>query len=492
MERVRGIKVVTAREMGALERRAFARGASAQVFMEQAAQGIGQAVEEFALTQALRLLVTLLVGKGNNGGDALAAGLFLLQRGFTVRAVCLYSADESGPLCKRMRESFVALGGLLYENDAEAPIEGIIVDGLIGTACRGPATGSLAALIERANGSGCPILSVDLPSGLDGDTGEAGVAIRATQTLYLELPKRGFFVGAGWNHVGVLRRIRFGLAKSAIEEAQAVGYLVDEEALCRYLPPIQRNRHKYEAGYVLACAGSSGMSGAAWLACTAALKAGAGIARLFYPKGMPLEGAPVELILQPWDVKAALHEAERAAVFLIGPGMGRSRQAARMYKQLIRSLSLPMVIDADALFFAGDQTFSPGTILTPHRGEMRGLLSPSSLSFEERCQIYAQEHAVTVILKGCVTWVFSPQGAPFLCVRGDPGMATGGSGDVLAGITAALLAQKAPSWLAALLATHLHGLAGEKAALKLTSYCLTASDLIAYLPEAFFEVRGKA
>ena len=122
-----------------------------------------------------------------------------------------------------------------------------MVDGLVGTAFHGRASGSLASLIKRVNGSGCPILSVDIPSGLDGDTGEACVAIKATQTLYLELPKLGFFVGEGWNHVGVLRRIRFGLSESSIEEAQEIAYLTHEEALVQLLPPIKRNRHKYEA-----------------------------------------------------------------------------------------------------------------------------------------------------------------------------------------------------------------------------------------------------
>ncbi len=503
IERVQGIKVVTASEMAEVERRAIHCGASALVFMQQAAQGIGVAVEEFALENSLRLFVTLLVGKGNNGGDALAAGVFLLQRGFTVAAVCLYPLSESSALCKHMREQFVACGGRIYEvsedSPSGAPLGGILVDGLVGTAFRGRASGPLASLIKRANGSGCPILAVDIPSGVDGDTGEAFVAIRATQTLYLELPKRGFFVGDGWNHVGTLRRIGFGLSESSIEDAKEIAYLADEAALFRLLPPIKRNRHKYEAGYVLACAGSPGMPGAALLSCSAALKAGAGIVRLFYPEEMRAEltNAPYELILQPWDIKKIREEAARAKAVLIGPGMGRSKEAGRSCAKLVSTLSLPLVVDGDALFFAGahpEWIFPEESILTPHRGEMRGLLknTTSQLPIEEQCQAYAEAKGVTVILKGGVTWIFHPHTTPFVCLRGDPGMATAGSGDVLAGMVAAFVAQGVPSWLAALLAVHLHGSAGERAAAALTSYCLTASDLIDYLPDAFLDAKGMA
>jgi NAD(P)H-hydrate epimerase len=470
--------------------------------MENAGNAIADFVESFISCHDLLKRVTLLVGKGNNGGDAYAAGAVLCKRGFKVIAFHIYSLERCGPLCKAMYERFRKSGGTVHHVRGERAFdfgsEGILLDGLVGTGFKGKADGALALAIEEANRSDLPIIAIDIPSGLDGNTGEvATVAIRATHTVFLGLPKAGFFLGEGWDHVGKLHYAFFGLGEKQIADARPVAFLYNEEFS---LPPLKRTRHKYQAGYVLAVAGSRGMSGAALLASFAALKSGAGIVRLFHPSGMEAEwgGAPYELIRQGWDGKdlsVIKAQAVRAKAMLLGPGIGRTKEAKKMVSRLIKEIDLPMVIDADALFFlAQDSSWSlpPNSVITPHRGEMDLLLGKKlkggETDYHALCQEFAERKKITLVLKGAPTFLFHPGAVPLVITAGDPGMATAGSGDVLTGMIAAMLAQGVPARAAAALAVYLHGCAGEAAAANLTSWCMTASDLIDFLPDAFSKV----
>lgn len=495
---IEGMKIVTAHEMARIEAMAFAEGASEQIFMENAGNAIAVVVENFIASHALTKMVTLLVGKGNNGGDAYSAGALLCERGFKVAAFHLFSLDSCGPLCRTMYEKFRRSGGIIHHVHetwtVEFGTEGVILDGLVGTGFSGKADGPLKLAIEKANGSGLPVIAIDIPSGLNGNTGEvATVAIKAALTVFLELPKSGFFLGQGWDHVGILHHACFGLGEKQIAGAQPLACLYNEEFP---LPSLKRTRHKYQAGYVLAVAGSPGMPGAALLASLAALKSGAGIVRLFHPCGMEAElgCAPYELIRQGWDGKklSVIQDQEaRAKAILIGPGIGRTTGARRMLQRLLKHINVPMVIDADALFFLAEYSswnLPKNSILTPHRGEMDLLLGKRPHSGKEDlalCQEFVDKKNVTLVLKGAPTFIFHPGTVPLVLTRGDPGMATAGSGDVLTGMIAAILAQGLPSRSAAALAVYLHGLSGEAAASCLTSWCMTASDLIDFLPEAF-------
>jgi hydroxyethylthiazole kinase-like uncharacterized protein yjeF len=499
-----GLKVVSAHEMAQIEAAAYAEGASEQDFMQRAGKAIAKIVENFIEDRDLPKTVTLFVGKGNNGGDAYAAGAELMECGFKATAMHLYPFESCSSLCKRMYEKFCSRGGVVRHIHAEGLVhfepEGVILDGLVGTGFKGKAERELALAIENANRSGLPILAIDIPSGLNGTTGDVEtVAIQATETIFLGLPKSGFFLKGGWDHVGVLRDADFGLAQKYIAEAKAMGFLLNESALPQQFPPIKRTRHKYEAGYVLAIAGSSGMPGAALLCSYAALRSGAGMVRLFHPCGMEAElsGAPYELIRQGWngkDLRLICNEAKRAKAMLIGPGIGREKQAKKMLQSILCNIDLPMVIDADALFFlSGNPSWKlpKQSVLTPHRGEMDLLLSKAWTENKEDkpypslCQEYAERNNVTIVLKGAPTFIFHPGTAPLILTRGDPGMATAGSGDVLTGVIAALIAQGLSPRNAAAVGVHLHGVSGEAAAHALTSYCMTASDLIDFLPEAF-------
>ncbi len=497
-----GEKVISAAEMARIEGLAYKEGVSDRSFMENAGKAIAERTQEFVEESGSSKKVSLLVGKGNNGGDALAAGSILLERGYAVSAWLTHPLEECSPLCRAMHEQFKAHGGKVhFAHDRKSftlPSDGVLLDGLVGTGFKGKAEGILAVAIEAANASGLPILAIDIPSGLNGVTGEVEtVAIKATETIYLGLPKTGFYFNQGWDHVGTLRFASFGLSEKHLSLVKPSAYLFNEESMPGQLPAVVRTRHKYQAGYVLAIAGSPGMPGAALLSSFAALRSGAGIVRLFHPEGMEeeLSGAPYELIRQGWDGKdfsAIEKEASRAKALLIGPGMGRTKDMQKTFQKVLEQISLPMVIDADGLYFlAENPSFKcpSGSILTPHRGEMERLLSkpldkdPEGLL--HACQSFVETRHVTLVLKGAPTFLFHPKHPPLIFTQGDPGMATAGSGDVLTGIIAAMLAQGLDSRRAAAVGVYLHGIAGEAAALNLTSYCVTASDLIDFLPDAF-------
>ncbi len=331
---IQGHKVVTAEEMVRIEKLAYAKGDSELAFMENAGMGIAEETEEFCFANDLGKEVILLVGKGNNGGDAFAAGKRLLAKGFSVRAIQIYPFEISSLLCQKQGEAFKKAGGKIHFVKESAPFpelhEGVILDGLVGTGFKGKPDAPLARAIQKANQSHLPILAVDIPSGVNGNTGEVQTcAIHALRTIYLGLPKVGFFIGEGWNHVGELTRVDFGLKESYIQRAKAEAYLINEEAVPTLLPPVVRNRHKYQAGYLLAVAGSPGMSGAAFLSTLAALRSGAGIVRLFHTASFRAElaRAPLELVkeeLKGSSLARIFEESKRAKSLLIGPGMGRT------------------------------------------------------------------------------------------------------------------------------------------------------------------------
>lgn len=496
-----GEKVVCAEEMARVEKRAYAQGSSELEFMENAGAAIAEKTEAFIAARKLKKRVTLLVGKGNNGGDAYAAGKRLIAKGYSVSALSIFPAGDSSPLNQKQRKEFEKAGGSVSES---APLEGVILDGLVGTGFRGKAEGELASAIKKANQTGLPILAIDIPSGLNGTTGEVGsVAIRATQTIYLELAKLGFYIGQGWNCVGELTRALFGLPQKWILEAKPEAFLIADEKVAELLPPIKRNRHKYQAGYVVAVAGSRGFSGAAFLSTLAALRAGAGIVRLFHTKNMEAElgAAPLEVVKEELSADGhtrILKECERAQAALIGPGMGRNPASKKLLKTLLPRLKIPCVLDADALFFLAESPkweIPQNAILTPHRKEAERILQVERCKNEQElhalCQAYVDKKNTTLVLKGGPTFIFHPKSVPLISTHGDPGMAHAGTGDVLTGILAALLAQGLAPQAAAAVGAVLHGLSGEIAATQKGPYSLIASDLIDALPDAFLKIKKK-
>ena len=496
------MKIVSSKQMAQLEERAYSNGASEEEFMEQAGKGIAEATDYFVSKHKLSKNILLLCGKGNNGGDAYVAGTYLLKKNYNVTAFQVTSIDQATPLCKKKYKRFLSSGGQSQEIDQSQklilPMEGVILDGLFGTGFKGAVKEPFASIIHQANNSNLPIIAIDIPSGLCGETGIVeGEAIQAKETFFLGLPKLGFFLQDGWNHVGKLHPIDFGLPKQLIEELEADMTMTDPECMKPLLPPIVNNRHKYQAGLVVGLAGSPGMSGAAILSSTAALRGGAGIVRLLHPIGMEAEftSSPHELIKIPYpfdEHEKILETLNAGKANFIGPGMGRNSTARALLQAIFPRLEKPCVIDADALtIIAEDKLNLPkGAVLTPHVGEMIRLLKisaprPSTMEFLETCQEYVEKKNTTLVLKGGPSFIFHPGNPIVVNSYGDPGMATAGSGDVLTGLIASLLAQGLTQYNAAKLGVFLHGVSGENAAEKKTSYCMIASDIITHFPDGF-------
>lgn len=497
------MKVVSAKAMAELEARAYQQGYTEQDFMEAAGRGIALAVQDFIRMHQLSRCVWLLCGKGNNAGDAFVAGCYLLEQGYQVSAIQPDRLDNCSPLCQQNGWRFLNRGGEIVSQLESFGSSGVILDGLFGTGFKGQICAPYATLVEAANQSGLPILAIDIPSGLNGSTGEIeGCVIQATETFFLGLPKTGFFLQDAWNVVGKLRAIDFGLPLSIVQQAAADFMLLTSPKVAHLLPSIKRNRHKYQAGYVCGLAGSPSMPGAALLASLAALRGGSGMVRLLYPQGMEAELAagPYELIKIPYTyghLKEVVELMQKPAATFIGPGLGRSDQVHQLLQAVMPKLDKPCVVDADALTLFADQAFKlpAQTILTPHRGEMQTLLKSTSrlvltLDLLRTCQSYAEEHYVTLILKGAPTFIFHPQSSVYVNPTGDPGMATAGSGDVLTGLLASLLSQGLDCQSAALVGVYVHGLSGELAARqRQTSYGMIATDLIDQFAVAYHKLR---
>lgn len=493
------MKVITPQQMSELESLAYKDGASESEFMEEAGSGIALLVQEFVERYGIDRVAILLCGKGNNAGDAYVAGIHLLQLEYVVLAVQPISISECSRLCRQNHERFVHEGGRVLEELIEFPVNGVIIDGIFGTGFRGEVREPFKSLILAANNAGLPIISVDIPSGLNGETGIVEEeAIVADETAFLGLPKQGFFLNDGWDHTGRLRHIDFGLDQEYIERTESNIVMLSEDDVQPLLPDVKRSRHKYQAGYVVGLAGSLFMPGAAILSSTAALRGGAGIVRLFYPDGMrhELSACPYELICTPYTndhLQEMLDQLKRASSVFIGPGLGQSAEVRSLLRQILPLIEKPCVIDADALTIIAEENLPlpQQTVLTPHHGEMMRLLRSDdkppklSLDFLEQCRKYAAQKKVTLVLKGAPTFILQEGYPIYANPTGDPGMATAGSGDVLTGLIAALLAQGCSPLDAACLGVFLHGRAGEFAAEDMTSYGLCASDIIYRFPEAF-------
>ena len=477
MDNINSWKVVLPDEMARVEKLAIAGGCSEEKFMLEAGEKIADAIFEW---MGEKRKVCLVVGKGSNGGDAYAAGSILLGEGYSVRAISLFSEKEESALHRKMRLAFLKKKGKVERGSFDFRGDDLIVDGIFGTGFKGAVDGIAKEAIEAINASGKLVLAIDIPSGLDGASGQVrGCAIKADLTVALGLPKMGFFLREGWNQVGILRVENFGLPERFIEKAASEAELLDWGSL--RLPQIVRKRHKYEAGYVVGFGGSKEMPGAARLCAKAVLRAGARIVRLFSKDEIQ---ASDEVISNMWDEAKWKKELARAQAVFVGPGLGSFSKEflGARFKEIKQSC----VIDADALVAS---YFPKGAILTPHLGEALRLLglktAPTESILFEKLRKFSKQKGVVVVLKGAPTIVFGPGEAPLIIPLGDPGMATAGTGDVLTGVIAALLAQKMKPYEAAVLGVSLHALAGEIAAMEKTSYCLIAGDLIEHLPGAF-------
>jgi NAD(P)H-hydrate epimerase len=497
---VEGQKVVSATRMAEMEARAILEGdATSNEYMEKAAQGIFEVAIRYIQEKNLKYEVILVCGKGNNGADAYSVGELLLENDIKVSAYQLFPLETASQLCREHAESFKDKGGEIYEmnkiSEFLLPPGVFVLDGMLGTGFRGRVEGLMKEVIQKLNRSPNPILAVDIPSGVIGDSGIVeGEAVNADLTVYVGLLKIGHLYNQGFEYAGELHAVDFGMSEKYISEIESFGSIVNLEIVVKNLPFRKRTVNKYSVGQVLLIAGSPGMPGAAILAAKAALRSGAGMVRLCHPPDMEYElfGCPPEVVRHSYTVdhmEKIFQELSRTNAILIGSGLGRSNDVPKILKRVYQEATCPLVIDGDALFF-----FEGGTrpaILTPHKGELKKLLKVSEeisdLELIRLAEEFAKIHKVVIVFKGAPTTVIAPNQPKVIIPYGNKGMASGGMGDALAGIITSLLAQGKELREAAILGATIHALAGDKAKETHSQYAMIASDLIESLPLIFLQ-----
>ena len=512
------MKVVTAAEMRQIDQDTIEGiGIPGIVLMETAGSAIVHAIEGHYPTYQR---IGILAGKGNNGGDGIVIARQLTHIGRDVY-LFLVSPQESFTGEAHINLQIAKNLGVQIEEiltDRETSLNQIascelLVDAILGTGLRGAVRDPIVAVINAINHLPTPILSVDLPSGLDADTGHPlGTCVQADRTVTIGLPKRGLLMHPGAELAGKLEVVDIGFPEQVVDAQDIKVHWTTAIQASQWVPPRPAASHKGSYGRVLVVAGSTGMTGAAALASEAALRAGAGLVTLATPKHLNpiLEGLLPEVMTLPLPeteagsltvsaTSAILEFAEKTkSVLAIGPGLSQHPETVLFVHQLIREnreqeLGLRMVIDADGLnALAQDRNIlsllDRETVLTPHPGEMARLTGASVSTLEKdrihTAQQFASEHSLTLVFKGAPTVSADANGDAWINSTGNPGMATGGMGDVLTGVIAGLMAQGIASETAAALGIYLHGLAGDIAAETLGMHGLIASDVLKAVPQA--------
>lgn len=485
------------------------------VLMENAALKVaGEACRMLGEVWNKKILV--IAGKGNNGGDAFAVARHLFLRKASVRVYLLCNPEEVRDDALVNYRIINRLGipvevvdnpSGLREMNKELKDCSLIIDGLYGTGFRGEINGIAAEVVQMVNNSGVKVLSIDIPSGVDGTTGKVSLScVRADSTVTFGLPKFGLLVHPGCDYTGKLLIADIGLPEAAMEEAGISIWLNDSSEIRKLIPERKKDSNKGSYGRALLVAGSKGMTGAACLAAGACLRSGAGLVYLAGPASLvPVFGAQItEAVVLPLEdegkgfLSAKCFEnlkekIENVDALAIGPGLSVCEDIRYILEQIIKSVKIPVVFDADALNAISKDTgilknLKAPAVVTPHPGEMARLLGTSVAEVQDDRKKAALEFAmrwnVTVVLKGSRTIIAAPDGRVFVNATGNPGLATAGTGDVLTGIIAGFLAQGLDTVNAARAGVYIHGLAGDLAAKDRGEHGIIAGDVVEAVPYA--------
>lgn len=484
------------------------------LLMRRAGIAVARSAVTLAKLHATHKII-LIAGHGNNGGDICVAARCLHEDGFNVQAlltnVPAQLRGDAHAAWDAMRVAGVPYTVLASVGSWETPdsvavdLLGrpcILVDGLLGTGCVGAPTGVAKRAIQWMNQmrSGARILSADLPSGMNGETGAVdGECVRADVTVTFARPKTCFLNNATAPFVGHLSVVDIGIGANICETDpyHVPCELIALPELTHTFPKPAWDAHKGSLGRVTIIGGSSLYPHAPVLSALGALMSGAGLVTLSVPTASATAAAiwTPEVLLQIRESSADIPRAPNADAILIGPGLGQSPETMALVEQLLSTLTSKLVIDADGLqalaHFRVSSNWKPvnDLILTPHPGEAALLLNSSVEEIQKdrlsAVRQIANHYQATVVLKGAGTLVCKPGGVPWLNRTGNPGMASGGTGDVLAGMIATLWTQTADALLAACTGVWAHGTAGDRAAISMGQTSLTATTLTQHLPEAF-------
>lgn len=517
------MRVLNAAQMREADRRTIEEiGIPSLVLMENAGRQVVAAIEaSFENLQERR--VAVVCGRGNNGGDGFVVARTLYQRGIDVAVFLLGRVADVRGDARTNLEILGRLGLTVVEIDDEQEWElhlseitacGLVVDALFGTGLRQAVSGMLETVVADLNASGIPIVSIDVPSGLSADTHRLiGDAIEASMTVTLAAPKPCLVLPPADARAGDLVIADIGIPTDILNGVDGAWLeLLTRDRMRELLQPRSAESHKGDFGRVLVIAGSRGKTGAAHLTAMGALRSGAGLVTIATPRS----AQSVVASLAPEYMTDAVDETPegtidyaalervlemKADVIAAGPGLGVGQSTVAFVHGLLERSGVPLVLDADALnAFAEEPDRLQGrdgldVIITPHPGEMARLAGVSVDEVQnDRVEVargFAVAHHVHVVLKGHRTLVANPEGRVAINLTGNPGMATGGTGDVLTGMIAAWFAQLLDADAACRLAVHLHGLAGDLAEADEGEVAMTAGDLLMRLGDAALELSAR-
>jgi NAD(P)H-hydrate epimerase len=518
------MRVLNAAQMREADTRTIRElGIPSIVLMENAGRQVVAALEAH-YSDLLSRHLAILCGRGSNGGDGFVIARTLHQRGVDVAVFVLGSIADVRGDARLNLEILGRLGLTTVEiadeqawelHFSEIAESDLIVDAIFGTGLKAPLSGMMETVVADVNGSGIPVLSVDLPSGISADTPELiGDCIHASMTVTLGAPKPPLVLPPGEGRAGNVVIADIGIPSAVIDNVDGPRLeLLTREEVRELLPPRQLESHKGDYGHVLAVAGSMGKTGAAYLTALGALRSGAGLVTVATPRScLPIVAAMAPEYMTVGLAEDAMGHLAAGAVdqvlaierdvIAVGPGLGTGEAVASFVRALVERGTVPLVLDADALnVLAGRPDTLNGAdgsrdlIITPHPGEMGRLAGISTTDVQanriEVARNFATSRHLYVILKGHRTLVATPDGKVFINPTGNPGMASGGSGDLLAGMVAAWLGQLLDTEAACKLAVFLHGLAGDLAEADEGEVALTAGDLVTRLGDAVLELTAR-
>ncbi len=508
------MQLCTATQIREFDRQTILAGTPGTVLMERAGQHVCDAIVQ-RLGGVTDREITIICGGGNNGGDGFVAARLLGALQAKVQIFLLASPDslQGDVRCNFERLTGVQVTPLLDdERVAAVDIHGdLIVDSLLGTGLSRVVTGRFALMIERLNQSGVPVLAVDIPSGLDADSGQVlGRAVRADSTVTFQVQKIGMVQFPAREYVGQVSVVDIGITPELLSESQLPTLISNSEAMGLF-PQRMATGHKGSFGHVLLVAGSLGKTGAAILSGLGCLRSGVGLVSLCVPERLnqtcamslieamtiPVTGQD-GICFHNHDFGLVVDESQGKGCVVLGPGLGQAETTRQLLNQLVSALTNPMLIDADGLNLLSSDSLKSlagrKLVLTPHPGEMARLTGKTVAEIQanrvQAATSFAEEFGVVLVLKGAATVIAGPGGKVAINSTGNPGMGTGGMGDVLSGIIATFMARGLDPFSAACLGVYSHGRAGDLLVESGMSCGYLASELADALPDVWQELGG--
>lgn len=508
------MKLVDAKTIQSVDRLAVEKyGMSGLQLMENAGRGVAEAIKR-ELSSSHNKKVSIIAGKGNNGGDGFVAARHLMNAGVNVSVFSLAElkdikgdAGVNASIWYEMAGEVVTILSAedIKKHESALRHSSIIVDSIFGTGLGSPVTGLHAEVIDYINGLDKEIIAVDMPSGIDASTGSVlGTAVKADLTLTMALPKLGLYTFPGREYAGRVEVIDIGVPEALLEDIEIKWSLISDKDM-RFLRPRRTDSHKGLYGHLLILAASPGLTGAAYMCGMGSMRIGAGLSTIGVPESLNaiMEEKTTEVMTAPvpetkdktfgivsLDKIRSLIQGKTALV--IGPGIGNSPEVFGMIEAILKEVQVPTVLDADGLnAFKGKASalkkVKTKLVLTPHPGEAARLLETDTAGIQnDRIGAAVKLSGLTgatVVLKGAGTVIASPNGRVFINPSGNPGLATAGTGDVLSGMLGGLLAQGYEPVESSTAAAYIHGLAGDEVKKAQGELGMMATDLLEYIPK---------